>query len=773
MKNSSMTMGSMTMGPEMSKQILSRRNILRWLTPVGTLLLSCAPEGDGRVPTVVNYQDPCTNPEYDLTGGIQDGDDLMAVFECLNKDGMLDAFAPTVEAMYTSTTSDGNRTILDMWAEILQQELEAVSGSGLTLQVSDLVPLLDSTLQTLEEPWVDTAVSLVGDVLESGAGEPAMPVLGQIAHGILTTSSAGGYDAVLDNLVALICPETNADDRCVGDVVQLYSQMNAISASYDPDNPDQSGYPLPSGESVATLLAGLLAPAGSDIDMNNYLNAGLGRGVANLGQGTFLQETLAESVPALYGDDPDTDELEGYEYYNANTSALFGILNALNDEEFYSQLTGMLNELDPLLNKYYQFSLTTTGYAVAVRNNGCALPTKTRYDNSTDFASDNSANYGFAQILRLLKAANVSYRDNPICQTTITAALPILVDTYHLELSGSTNIATLMLEAFSQMPVDDVIFATDASNLPQTLLEAINSTCGLNVLQDDMEALQKSVHMPTVIEPTLKLLKMVNHAARQAENETLGAGSGGMETIKNLLVGLYDTQMICEAQPWLGTTLQPGNVLTTSTTGLQDYLPGGKWHDTLTLPLLRTLARLGGAKANSIVPPIATGLRASGTHLGPLLTGLGQFGRQATLEANAGQSPALYELNSLLKEIAAFDPNNQGIDGVVAVLDERILVNGILETVGNQSVANALGATDPDGNAPVAYLSHFVNSGQLEGLLNMVRQLLSTLSTAIEGGSATTESSAASSSAASSSTATSGAATSSAQVSAKAAGVSR
>lgn len=704
-------------------------------TVVGLTLLSCAAEGDGRVPTDVSYQDPCADPDYNLAGGIEDGDDLMAVFECLNKDGLLDAFAPTVEAMYTSTISDGKTTVLDMWAGILQDELSNLSGSSITLEVSDLVPLLDSTLETLQEPWVDTAVSLVGDVLESGAGEPAMPLLGHIANGMVTTRNAGGFNAVLDNLIDLLCPATSSDDRCVGDVVQLYTQMNAISASYDPGNPDQSGYPLPSGQKLAEYLTALLAPGESDLEFNEALNGGLGRGVANLGQGTFLQDTLGTWVPALYGDDPDTDELEGYESYNANRSALFGILNSLNDDEYYSQITGMLNELDPLLNKYYVFSLTTTGSAANPRTTACNFATKTNYSNSTEFAQDNPANYGFAQILRLLKAADRSYRDSAICQTTISAALPILVDTYHLELSGSTNIATLMLEAFSQMPTDDVIFATDASNLPQTLLEAINSTCGLYVLQDDMEALQKSVHMPEVIEPTLKLLKIINHAARQADNESLGAGYGGMETVKDLLVGLYDTQMLCEAQPWLGTTLQPGNVLTTGGTGLQDFLPGGPWHDKLTLPLLRTLARMGGTKANVIVGPLATGLKYSGAQLGPLLTALGQLGRQATLEANAGQTPALYELNDLLKQVASFDPNNQAIDGAVAVLDERTLVTGVLETLGNKDVAAALGATDPNGNAPVAYLSHFVNSGELNGLLNMVRDLLSTLSDAIKANS--------------------------------------
>lgn len=699
------------------------------------ILPACIREGDDRLPVSEPFVDPCTSPANDLSGGIQEGDDLLAVFECLNRDGQFDAFAPTVEAMAISSTTDGSTTLLDMWVEILKEEVGNLQDGEFSLEVADLVVILDQAQELLNQPWLDTGIYLVGDVLESGAVEPAIPLLGNIASELVRNRARGDYDDILDQLVTLICPATSGDDQCVGDVVQLYSTLMEISGNYDPTIPDNPAYPLPDGESMANLLSSLLAPAGSDLTTNAYLNAGLGRGVARLGDGDFLLNTLGTYVPALYGDDPLTSELEGYESYNVNRSALYGILNAMTDPEYYAQITGMLNELDPLLNKYYVFSLTSVGSSTSVKQNQCKAATDTEWSNASDFAQDNPANYGFPQILRLLKAANVSYTENSLCQLTVEAAIPILVDVYNLELSGSTNIATLMLEAFSQLPVDDVIAATDASNLPQGLLDAINSTCGLYVLQDDMEALQKSVHMPAVIEPTLKLLKLVNHAAKQGEDESSGAGVGGMETIKDLLVGLYDTQMLCDAQPWLGTVLVPGNPLGEPSDGLTPFLPGGAYHDRLTLPLLRTLARLGGDPAATIVPPLAAGLSISGEPLGGLLTGIGQLGRQATLEANAGQEPALYQLSALMKELAANDPNHQAINGLVAVVDERTLLTGVMETLGNRNVAETLGAQDPDGNAPVAFLSEFVNSGKLSGLLQVARSLLTTLDEAITASS--------------------------------------
>lgn len=699
------------------------------------LLSGCTPEQDARILTEEPPPDPCLDPAVNLSGGITNGDDLVVVFNCLNKDGKLEAYAPVVEAMAEAKISDGQTTVLDMWVTILQAQLAELDPSSLlTLDVADLVALLDQTLETLNAAWVDTGVLLVGDVLASGTVEPAVQVLSPIAGKLLTTP--GGSASYLRDLSNLLCPSTSSDGRCSGDAQQLYAGLMALSQSYNPN--DTSEYPLPDGATTARILASLFAPAGDDADANLRLNTGLAKGVARLGNTDFLQVTLGSSVPLLYGDNPTTDApRDGYESGNVNRSALYAILNELRDPDYLEALSAMLNELTPLTASYYDFSLTAVGNAKAVPAVTCKTTNKDSWSSVSAFVEDNPAQFGLAQILRVLKGVNVSYRDNALCQATLEGALPIFVETYGLQLSGTTNIASLLLEIFSQMPIDDVIFATDASNLPQQLLDAsLNSFCGTYIYEDDLEALQKSVHMPEVIEPTLQLLKLVTLAGKRAANESQGAGEGGMETVKDLIIGLYDSQMLCDAQPWLAAAITPGTPLADATGGLSSLLPGGKWHDPMLLPLLHVLISLEGDRADKLLTPLADGLAEGLTETQPplahMLTGLGKFGRQARLDAADGQTPALYQLNSLLQETAALDPNREGLTTLVKALEQQALIDGVLETLATPEVAEALAAIDPEGNAPIGKLSYFVNSGQLQGVLELVRSLLVTLNSAID-----------------------------------------
>lgn len=695
----------------------------------------CSPEQDARIPLEAPPPDPCMDPAVNLSGGITTGDDLAAVFACLNKDGKLEAYAPVVEAMRTATISDGKTSVLDMWVNILQDQLADLDPTSLlTLDVADLVALLDQTLETLNASWVDTGVLLVGDLLASGTAEPTVEVFSPITRELLQVP--GGSAAYLRELSNLLCPANSTDGRCTGDTQQVYAGLMALSQSYNPS--DTSEYPLPDGATTARILASLFAPAGDDEAANLRLNTGLAKGVARLGNSDFLQVTLGDSVPKLYGDNPTTDApRDGYESGNVNRSALYAILNELRDPDFLEALGAMLDELTPLTGSYYDFSLTATGNAKPVPVVTCKTTTKTSWNSVSAFVEDNPAQFGLAQILRVLKGVNVSYRDNALCEATLESVLPIFVETYGLQLSGTTNIASLLLEIFSQMPIDDVIFATDASNLPQQLLDAsLNSFCGTYIYEDDLEALQKSVHMPEVIEPTLQLLKLVTLAGKRAANETQGAGEGGMETVKDLIIGLYDTQMLCDAQPWLAAAITPGTPLADATGGLSSLLPGGTWHDPVLYPLLRVLVSLEGDRADDLLTPLANGLAADLTKTEPplarMLTGLGKFGRQARLDAADGQTPALYQLNALLQETATLDPNREGLTALVKALEQQALIDGVLETLATPEVAEALAATDPDGNAPIGKLSYFVNSGQLQGVLELVRSLLVTLSSAID-----------------------------------------
>lgn len=710
-----------------------------------TLLFGCNPEGDLTMPVGEVQPDPCYAADANLSTGIEDGDDLMAIFECLNRDGQLDAFSPVVEAMYSSTISDGKTTVLTLWAQVLNQEVEKAQSAGLTVEVADLVPLVDSLLETLNEPWLPQALSLGGDVLASGTVEGAIPLLGGITARIVEMSPEK-YDRWTAQLTTLLCPEGGGEgEPCQGDAALVYRALMELSASYDPAQP--ASYPLPSGEAVADLLAELLGSYGKDVEANKNFNLPLAQGIQRLSASPFLYNTLGQYVPALYGDDLETDELEsGYESMNANQSALYGVLNGMNDPELFQQMGDMMDGLGPLLDSYYVWDNTKTGNAISARAGSCEPASKSSWSGAGDFEDDNPAHFGFAQFLRLLKALNISYKKNAFCQTAIEdLVLPLMGEGY--ELSGSTTIATLLLELSAQMPLNDVIVGTDALALfSQRGLDALlNNTCGAYLLADDVEALQKTVHMPDVIEPTMKFFKIITHAGKVAVDEQAGAGQGGMETVVQLMIDLYDSQLACDARPWLAETLVPGNVLGQQTDTLKAFLPvpgsvpGSSLHDKLVIPLLRVLMELRGNKAQTLLEPVVLGLEGSSDAMANTLTGLGQLGYQARKAAANGETPALYEMNSLLKELSAYDPNYLALGSVKAVVEEEILLRAFLETLGSRPVAEALGMQGVEGEAPVATLAAFVQDGRLESILGMIRELLTQLQSTLENQSSQEE----------------------------------
>lgn len=683
---------------------------------LGVLPFGCAPEGDHLALTEPVPEDPCSSAEITLGNGIQDGDELRAIFDCVNRGGQFDSLVATMDAMQQNKISDGKTTVLDMWADILNEEVANAKDSGVSVNTADLVKSLDDLIALLNEGWLPDVIDLAGQALDNGVVEPVVPLLGKIGEPIVALQNTNQYDAYLNTLVGLLCPGLDANGQCSGNVQQLYRGLGQANAAYG--TPD---YPLPDGEQTTALLAGLLAPAGDDEATNQSLNQALGRGVARLGSTSFLDNTLGRWVPALYGDNPSTPAQEGYESYDARKSALYGILSLMGSSDvdpdtgktFQDEMQDMVNALGPLVSNYYVWSPGNTKGQTGKPPSGTCDP-----KHSGNFSADNPAYYGLDQILRLLKGADVNYDapGNTACAATLEAALSGLglaygTQYYDLELSGTTNIASLLLEIFAQLPEEDVVKATDSASYVASALTAVNSLCHTNILPDDYEALQASVHISAVIGPTLKLMKAVNHA-------------GQIDTLKDLIVGLYDTHALCEMQPWLQQAAVKNGPLVDAVPLSAPLLPGHPYHEVVMVPLLKTLDSMNAATASQLLSPIEEGLAQAGPDVGDLTQGLGKLALAAQKEAAAGKTPALYELGQIMKDLGAYDPNYTAIASVARAVQEQIILTGLLETLAVPDVQTAMTVASGDAESPVQYLSGVVNSGDLLNTLYMLRGLL-------------------------------------------------
>ncbi len=681
----------------------------------GAVLLSlwliqggCSPDGDVLIPGE-EKPDPCFDADTDVLNGIQSGSELADVFYCMNSTGELDPYMPVIMAMETSLISDGQRTVLDMWVDIFNEKLLQLSESDATLNTSDLQSVLDQVIAALEEAWLPDAVDLLGDLLESGAVEPIIPVMGSIAEELVQlqdpTVETDAFDVYVDQMVQMLCPDLEQHDQCVGDVQQLYRSTTDMLKLYG-----QEGYAFPSGELIAELLAGLFATQGSYYADNLETNESLGRGIARLGEGTFLMETTGTMVPALYGDDPATSELEGYDSFNANESALYGIMTLMADPEYFEAMKLTLNSLGPLVDKYYKWNPIAPGKSQEVKNGICEAG-----DGET-FLERNPAYHGFDQVIRILKSSDVDYTAYPECQAYLETA--ISAAGVYFELSGSTNLGTIVMEIFSQLPPEAVTLGVDALSISEDLVLEFNDFCGTEIILDDYEALQAFVHMPEVLDPMLLLLEVVTHADRPGTG-----GYGGMDTMKDMLVALYDTHLLCEAQPWLAAALQAGNPLPDFMDEIKPILPGQPYHDTITVPLMRVMANLRGTPTEVLIPPMARGLQPVGDEIGGILTGLGVMGNDAVKDALYGATPPLYRINEILADVATYDTGYQGVEAMARGMDEQLIMSGLLETLAAPEVQESFNY-EIGSEPPIAATSDFVNSGQLLELLYLVRGLL-------------------------------------------------
>ena len=91
------------------------------ITAIGLFLTAwppitgCVPEGDDRITPTPKLEDPCSGINSALQDGIQNGEDLLSVFNCANSSGNLDPLIPLMQAMNETQTHDSQGTVLDLW----------------------------------------------------------------------------------------------------------------------------------------------------------------------------------------------------------------------------------------------------------------------------------------------------------------------------------------------------------------------------------------------------------------------------------------------------------------------------------------------------------------------------------------------------------------------------------------------------------------------------------------------------------------------------------
>ncbi len=680
--------------------------------------VDCTLEDEGRVPLAPPGPDPCTDGALNLNDGIQDGDEAVAAFACLNRTGELDALAPLMATLNTTLSSDGERSLLDVWVDAWHatRSLEVSAGTRAAAK-------LDQAIAALEEPWVNGTLQLIGDALEAGVGEPLIELQGHYASAYLAMKlrHRETYEAYFPMLGDYLCPGWPDTGICTGPARRFYDGLQSMD---DAEGPVLDACQVGAGLSTAQALADAFPP-GEQGDIAATTEA-VARALADLGESPLLTDGLSRIYPELYGDDPRTEVPEpGYLLHDADRSALYSVLSRFSTDSGLAMLDTYFHSDVAIQTHCYLYAPDTPeGYLAIDRHEATCMPGR------GPFALANPATSGVAQMLRLIKAVDVDVSDETLRGMLLDAFTEVAGMEY--ELSGSNNLAVLILEFFAQLPKETVIYLVEMAAGNPKGLATFNALYGTHVQLDDMQSLKAAVEDEDInggVGLFLELIQAINTASQPN-------GVGGLGTFKDLLVEWYDTGFWEDFYPYFLAQVAGPDTGGTSDSDFidtfQSLAPGGSYHDTVTQPFLEWLYSMKGQPLRTFAAPVAAGLRASEPAMADLFAALGRLGR-ITLEhqqAAPSEPTGLDCLPTLRAKLAARSDGGDPLTTLAALLHQPALIDAWVETLSQPAVREALVSPGPDGQpSPLQALSRAIADGTLGHLLRTLQGLLLELDT--------------------------------------------
>ncbi len=705
------------------------------LLAAGPWWIQCRPETDDRYRIAPEETDPCADASRAAADGIQDGETLLAVFDCVNQTGLLDSLVPLMHTLANTPASDGSGSLLDLWVDAVRQSRDDRAPPSVQAILSNIERLEVA----LSDPAASGALQLLGDILAAGVAEPTVALLGNQAEAFMRLKrwNRTRYDSYFPMLADHLCPDLESRGACTGDAELLYEGVRAWLQESGDQAADGTCEPG-AGQAIAQSLADTFAPGADDATSEPLVSA-LAHGLADLGRDPFLSDGLSRIYPEMYGDHPETDYPEpGYELYDTDQSALYSLLSLFSSEEGLAMLEKYFGADVAILTHCYVYNPNAPdGYDAIDRFEQTCAPGQGR------FARENPATFGLTQMFRLVKAVDVTFDDRSAAGVLLDLFTDIAGMEY--ELSGSNNLATVILEFFAQLPKETVIYLVEmAADNPEGI-DRFNRVCGTNVQLDDMQALKAAVVDEDVnggVGLFLELIQAINEASQPE-------GVGGLGSFKDFLVEWYDTGMWHDLYPYFlnvvvgppdGSTVDGGDEAdggTTqeeSATSLDTFIslaPGGERHDTVTLPFLKTVYGLEGEPMRTLVQPVAAGLEVSGSDLSDLFLALGRLGRTSldALRSNPETPTGLDCLPALLRPRGLEDEPLDGLTALARQLENPAMLDAAIETLAVPEVRAALTDPGPGGQpSPIQTLSNAIQDGTLEQLLHIVQGLLQTLS---------------------------------------------
>lgn len=418
-----------------------------------------------------------------------------------------------------------------------------------------------------------------------------------------------------------------------------------------------------------------------------------------LGGFTVWGQLFSRTLPELYGDNLNTPGLyEGYPTRNTAQSALYGLMVASGDVVVRQAVVDAKPESYRLLTTYFPMDLRTVGES-GQKVDGCAagqLP-------------DPELRHAVGQLLRILEASDYDIDDPALperCGYGVALALPWLHQMY--ELSGSRNLAVLVMEVFSQLPPEQAQDGADLLN-HQSIVDVINGMCQLGLVYEDTEALQVVVYMQANLTYGQAYLSAFSQAGR-------------LETVTHFLSALERSGAWCgmtDLATLFDDPLSPSPVPPEIDPTLPQVGGGPEAHDKVTLPMFTTMMDVA-QEAPQLLPPLEATLRdEEGIQaLGELLTSLGRWAHRS--------DSALLETSTLDYSAAQADPEARSVARSAALLGDGALVDLLLETLANPAVLSTLTQPNPQtGISVLEGLQAKLEGGDLLSTLSALSQMLS------------------------------------------------
>ena len=655
---------------------------------------SCVSEGEDRVVLSAPSQDPCE--DFDPTAGLSSGADFQLFFGCLNKEGQLDWMAPLVDTLATTPALAGG-SLLDAWVEKL--------GSGGQMDPRQLGTGAKDLQAQLESGATELKLRTMSQGIEDGVWSAGLRFLSVVAREIRSLPG-DQRDAWRASLQRMMCHSEDPGSFCQSPLRDHARGKAEILLAHPPGSPD---YPLNSDLDNRNKVDWIFY-AGGDLERATRSNQHLVEAFAQmalpqpeLGEKTVWQHLFTRTLPDLYGDDLDTPYFyEGYPSHNTAQSALYGLMLASGDVVVRQAVVDAKPESYRLLTTHFPMDLRTVGESGQAVD-GCAaaeLPNP-------------ELRHAVGQLLRILEASNYDIDDPALperCGWGVDLMLPWLHQMY--ELSGSRNLAVIVMEVFSQLPAEQAQDGADLLN-HESIVDVINGMCQLGLSYEDTEALQVVVYMQANLTYGQAYLSAFSQASQ-------------LETVTNFLAALE------RSGAWCGMTdlarlfddpLSPSPVPPEIDPTLPQLGGGPEAHDKVTQPMLTTVMDFA-LEAPHLLPPVEAALREveGQQSLADLLTAMGRLAHR--------DDSALLQASTLDYAAAQVDTTGASIPRAAALLNDGPLVDLLLETLASPEVIITLTQPSPQtGISVLDGLQKKLDDGELLSTLNAVANLLGSLET--------------------------------------------